>query len=73
MDLLNIRAGGTSARVLRPLSEGRQSFWEAANYVAALLALVVLGLVMNSRRRNEEPMELIPLQRENVASEEVGV
>jgi ABC-2 type transport system permease protein len=71
LDLLTIRAGGTSARVLRPLSAGRQSFWEAANYVAALLALVVLGLVTNSRRRNEEPMELIPPQRESVASEEV--
>lgn len=71
VDLLDIRARGASARVLRPLSEGQQSFWEAANYVAALLSLVVLGLVMDSRRRNAEPMELIPPQHKGIHREEV--
>ncbi len=70
-DLLDIRTRGASARVLRPLSEGEQSFWEAANYVAALLSLIVLGLVMSRRRRNEKPMELIPPQGERVSREEV--
>ncbi|MEA3408361.1 MAG: Gldg family protein [Chloroflexota bacterium] len=71
LDLLSIRASGTSARVLYSLSEGSQSFWEAANYVAALLSLVVLSLVINNRRRNQKAMELIPLQGKSISSEEV--
>jgi ABC-2 type transport system permease protein len=58
MDLLNIRARGTSARVLAPMSEGEQSFWEGANYVVALLALAGIGIVWNARRRNEQPIQL---------------
>lgn len=60
LDLLNIRARGTYARVLNPMTDREQSFWEGANYVAALLSLVVIGVVWNARRRNEQPMELIP-------------
>ncbi|MGD2178303.1 MAG: ABC transporter permease, partial [Anaerolineae bacterium] len=60
LDLLNIRSRGTQTRVLAPLSEREQSFWEGGNYVVALLALVVIGIVWNSRRRNQEPMELLP-------------
>jgi hypothetical protein len=60
VDLLQIRARGTASRVLYPLSEQAQSFWEAANYVLALLALVAVGVVMNVRYRNERPMELVP-------------
>jgi ABC-2 type transport system permease protein len=58
MDLLNIRARGTQSRVLAPLDEGRQSFWEGANYVAALVMLVVIGVVWNARRQNEQPIQL---------------
>jgi ABC-2 type transport system permease protein len=58
LDLLSIRSRGTQTRVLAPLGEGEQSFWEGANYVVALLALVVIGIVWN--RRKEEPMELLP-------------
>ncbi len=59
-DLLEIRARGSYARVLAPMSEREQSFWEGANYVMALLSLVVLGVVWNARRRNEQPLELLP-------------
>jgi len=65
LDLLSIRTRGTQTRVLAPLSEGEQSFWEGANYVAALLSLVVIGFVWSSRRRNVEAMELLP--RDEVA------
>jgi ABC-2 type transport system permease protein len=58
LDLLNIRSRGTYARVLDPLTESRQSFWEGANYVVALLALVVIGIVWNAQRRNEQPIQL---------------
>ena len=58
LELLSIRARGTYARVLAPLTENRQSFWEGANYVVALLMLVVIGVVWNARRRNEQPIQL---------------
>lgn len=71
LTLLSIRSRGTQTRVLAPLSEREQSFWEGANYVAALLALAVIGFVWNSRRQNEEPMELLP--REAVVASTEGV
>jgi ABC-2 type transport system permease protein len=60
LDLLNIRSRGTYARVLDPMTEREQSFWEGANYIVALVALIVLGILWNARRRNEQPMELLP-------------
>lgn len=59
LDLLAIRARGTQSRVLAPLSEGAQRFWEVLNYVLALLALVVIGVVWSLRRRSEQPMTLV--------------
>ena len=58
-DLLEIRSRGTYARVLVPLTEREQSFWEGANYVLVLLGLTVLGIVWNTRRKNEQSMELV--------------
>ena len=58
LDLLSIRARGSSVRVLEPLSEEQQSFWEVLNYLVALLALLGLGLVWRWRQRNERPLEL---------------
>ncbi len=59
-DLLAIRTRGTAARVLIPLSQNEQSFWEVANYVVALLSVVALGVVSSVRRRGEAPMDLLP-------------
>jgi ABC-2 type transport system permease protein len=55
-DLLTIRTGGTYARLLKPLEQQEQSFWEILNYAVALLALVAIGLVWNMQRRSEEPL-----------------
>jgi ABC-2 type transport system permease protein len=66
VDLLSIRSRGTHARVLAPMSEGEQSFWEGLNYGVAFLALVGIGLMWNLRRRNERPMELIAPARGSV-------
>jgi ABC-2 type transport system permease protein len=60
LDLLSIRARGSSVRVLNPLAESQQSFWEGLNYVLALLALVGIGLVWRWRRRHERPLVLKP-------------
>ncbi len=71
LTLLSIRSRGTQTRVLAPLSEREQSFWEGANYIAALLALGVIGFVWNSRRQNEEPMELLPREVVDPSTQEV--
>jgi ABC-2 type transport system permease protein len=60
LDLLGIRARGTYARVLAPLTEQQQSLWEGGNYVVALVALIAIGILWNTRRRNERPLELLP-------------
>jgi ABC-2 type transport system permease protein len=60
LDLLTIRSRGTSARLLNPLEETDQRFWEIANYVVALLALIGLGVLWHIRRQNEQPIELAP-------------
>ncbi len=60
LDLLGIRARGTASRVLVPLDNTAQSLWEAANYVVALLSLVLLGVVWNIWQRNEQPLNLLP-------------
>ncbi len=59
LDLLTIRSRGTSARVLYPLSESGQSFWEGLNYGLALLALVGIGVLWRVRKQKEQPMELV--------------
>jgi ABC-2 type transport system permease protein len=58
LDLLEIRARGTSARVLKPMAPGDQTVWEVLNYGIAIAALTVIGVVWAVRRRNEQPMAL---------------
>lgn len=60
LDLLSIRARGRALRVLEPLEEREQSFWEIANYVVALLVLLGVYLTWRTRRRSEQPMALVP-------------
>ncbi len=60
LELLEIQARGAESRVLASLKENEQSFWEILNYGVALLALLVLGGFVAMRRRNEQPMELLP-------------
>jgi ABC-2 type transport system permease protein len=59
LDLLDIRARGTQSRVLAPMTERDQTFWESANYIVALLGLVAIGVAWNTRRSSQRPMELI--------------
>jgi ABC-2 type transport system permease protein len=64
LDLLTIRSRGSAARVLAPLNESQQSFWEYLNYGLALVSLVAIGLIWRTRQQNERPMELIPPARQ---------
>jgi ABC-2 type transport system permease protein len=60
LDLLSIRSRGARVRLLDPLTDSEQTFWEGLNYAVALLALVAIGVVWNMQRKNEKPMELTP-------------
>ena len=60
LDLLTIRSRGTASRVLIPLMEGQQSFWEGLNYILALLAVVGIAVFWRLRKRNERPIDLVP-------------
>jgi len=71
LDLLNIRSRGTYARVLVPMTEREQSLWEGANYVVALVALIVIGVLWNARRKNEQPIELLPPKAVPTLAQEV--
>ncbi|MCU0509569.1 MAG: Gldg family protein [Anaerolineae bacterium] len=62
-DLLNIRARGTSTRVLDPIAAPQQRLVEFANYGLALLALILIAVFWNLRRKNEKPMTLVGEKR----------
>jgi ABC-2 type transport system permease protein len=72
LDLLEIRTRGTAARVLAPMNENQQSFWEATNYVVALLSVVGLAVVSTVRRRQEAPMVLLPPEEVGYAGRGIG-
>ncbi|MEZ4643415.1 MAG: Gldg family protein [Chloroflexota bacterium] len=62
LDLLAIRARGSATHVLQPLEEQQQSFWEIANYVVALVALIAIYFAWRTRSRSEQPMALLPME-----------
>lgn len=61
LDLLGIRSRGAASRILPPLEESDQTFWEVLNYILALAALGVIALVWRLRRSNEQPFPLLPV------------
>jgi ABC-2 type transport system permease protein len=63
LDLLGIRSRGTVTRVLKPMTPADEQTWEFVNYAVALLALAAIGALWYYRRRNEQPMELTPIDK----------
>jgi ABC-2 type transport system permease protein len=61
-DLLSIRSRGSYTRLLEPMEESQQSFWEVLNYGLALVVVVAIGVVWNVRQRGEAPMPLVDLE-----------
>jgi ABC-2 type transport system permease protein len=59
-DLLSIRSRGTFTRLLDHLTETEQRTWEIGNYIAALIALLLVGGIWYLFRRSERPMKLTP-------------
>jgi ABC-2 type transport system permease protein len=64
-DLLGIRSRGTYTRLLKEMDTGQESIWEVINYGLVLVALIVVGVLSFTRRRGEEPIELV--DEENAA------
>ncbi|MCB8943550.1 MAG: Gldg family protein [Ardenticatenaceae bacterium] len=62
LDLLSIRGRGTATRVLFPLTEQQQASWEIANYVIALVALVVIYAGWRRHTKNEKPLVLVTVE-----------
>ena len=58
--LTSLRAQGSTARILRPLTEEDQNTWMYANFVFAVLSIIGIGILWQWRKRSEVPMELIP-------------
>jgi hypothetical protein len=50
------------------MSDAERSRWEIVNYVAALAALVALGVIWQVRKRTEPPMPLTQRNGEPVES-----
>ena len=71
LDMLGIRARGTSARLLFPLSEAGQRGWEIANYIVVLGALGAIMILSTIRRRREPPLELLPRKTPQTEAQEV--
>jgi hypothetical protein len=44
------------------MSEQQQASWEVANYVIALVALIVVYVSWRRRTQNEKPLVLVPAQ-----------
>ncbi|MEX1021264.1 MAG: Gldg family protein, partial [Litorilinea sp.] len=72
LDLLSIRARGAYARLLRPLANGEETFWELFNYGFAVAGLIVIGLTWANFRRSEQPMTLTPRRAASDASPEMS-
>jgi ABC-2 type transport system permease protein len=62
-DLLNIRARGTSSRVLNALEPQQERMVEFLNYGLAIAALIAIAVLWNAKRRNEKPMKLVGEKR----------
>ncbi len=55
-DLLDIRASGAKTRVLEHLTASEETDWEVGNYAFALVALLLLAVLWQWRRRSRAPM-----------------
>ncbi len=59
-DLLSIRARGSFTRLLNPMTEQQETFWEVLNYLIAVIALIVLAALWQVRKRNTRPLITVP-------------
>ena len=60
LDLLTIRARGSGAPLLLPLTPEQQTAWEYVNYTLALVALLALAGLWRRRKRQGQPFDSEP-------------
>ncbi len=58
-DLLTIRAREGHARLLKPMDQSKQRFYEILNYCLAFGGLLIVAFLGHRIVRNEKPMELL--------------
>lgn len=64
-DLLGIRSRGTTTRILNPLTDQQRTSWEITTIIVELVLLVVVFVYWQTRKRNEQPLQLLPVRVEN--------
>ncbi len=62
-DLLAIRSRGSATHILRPLTEQQSTFWEVLSYLATLALLAVVYSLWQIRRQ-QQPIELLPVKKD---------
>jgi hypothetical protein len=61
-DLLGIRSRGTTTRILNPLTDQQRTKWEITVMIVEVALLVLVFLYWQMRKRNEQPLQLLPVR-----------
>jgi len=64
-DLLGIRSRGTTTRILNPLTDQQRTSREITTIVVEMVLLVMVFVYWQMRKRNEQPLQLLPVRVEN--------
>ena len=64
-DLLGIRSRGTTTRILNSLTGQQRTNWEVASFVMEFILLAIVFVYWQLRKRNEQPLQLLPVHAEN--------
>ena len=73
LDLLTIRARGSGAPLLLPLTPEQQTAWEYVNYTLALVALLALAGLWRRRKRQEPSLDSEPSPHHVEAQSETDI
>jgi len=73
LDLLTIRARGSGAPLLLPLTPEQQTAWEYVNYTLALVALLALAGLWRRRKRQEPLLDSEPSPHHVEAQSETDI
>ena len=64
-DLLGIRSRGTTTRILNSLTDQQRTNWEVTSFVMEFILLAIVFVYWQLRKRNEQPLQLLPVHAEN--------
>ena len=63
VDLLGIRARGTSTRILYSMDDNQQTMWELITYAVSTFLLLAVAFSWHNRQKNQQPMVLVPVKK----------